>query len=418
MVKKRIKEINKERFSITDRYKGDLFAHIEVRAKAGFQKMHDNYMKENSPKALLERKKKNFRSRFMHLMGQEDLAITFSQTILGKVIQQNVLKQLTCSSLLDDLRKHGGNMFKHSKNLNAKVMLDLLRMDDFQLYFLYVTNYEQFIKETLVTESLDFFKRNRRLKERMKNLVEKNIQTILLAVDRIVNGHSGDLFFIKNLLENIEGLVATRSLGCEAMENLQVPDKRQFGQCIHEQLTGPVKSHIFDLVDSIDEINMLQNALFPDFLFQEIVSCTAKCPFCNAPCDAHSGGRTSGSHSASVHRPTGLSGYRSKGIFIFRSSKLFVESCNALVASKQSFLHNPTQKYKSFRKYHKYYPDWEIEPNADPDVEKYWKWVFAKCNDAFALNYGTKPAKIPITWQFYGKEDIEDEIRKKLFAQK
>ena len=153
---------------------------------------------------------------------------------------------------------------------------------------------------------------------------------------------------------------------------------------------------------------------------QEIISCGEQCPFCGAPCDVHSGGKTRGCHSASQHRPVGIMGYKRR----FRKH-LFTESCEALVQSKDTFKHSYFSSssydfktgYKPFRKYQKYYPDWYIEPNADPDVENCWKWILMEYNEEFADHYETKIAKIPAKWKGLTKEDIMRETMEKHFAE-
>ena len=80
---------------------------------------------------------------------------------------------------------------------------------------------------------------------------------------------------------------------------------------------------------------------------------------------------------------------------------------------------------KKFRSYQKYYPKWKIHAEANQDVEKYWKYVFAKYNTKFAAYYEARKAKVPEEWNDFkidevvselkGNYDIKDEIASMMY---
>ena len=103
------------------------------------------------------------------------------------------------------------------------------------------------------------------------------------------------------------------------------------------------------------------------------------------------------------HRPQGLGGFRDE-----HSDKLLVRNCSGDVISKAWFRFNG-QKVR-YRNYHTVYPEWSIQGNTDPNAEKYWKWVLANHNAAFARYYGAAEANIPEQWTRYRKEEVGDDV--------
>ena len=187
---------------------------------------------------------------------------------------------------------------------------------------------------------------------------------------------------------------------------LDIPDANQFANIVHRYLDGRLKTEITVLMDTWVIADKLNEKGLAEFLFKEVVGCEARCPFCKVPCDAHSGSKTQGNHSATMHRPQGLGGY------MFTSTEcLVLDDCCSSVASEQTFECRETDwKSHPFKNYQKWYPNWTIHGNTNPDVEKYWKWAFAQHNESFANYYSAKPAKIPMQWYRYQKAEIQKDI--------
>ena len=188
---------------------------------------------------------------------------------------------------------------------------------------------------------------------------------------------------------------------------LDVPDKIEFAAIIRQQLEGSVKKNIMAIINNWDAANKLEEKNLADFLFEEVIGCSAKCPFCKVPCDNHSGGKTQGNHSATLHRPEGLGGVR-----YTNTEALVADECSSSVASEEVFRSERTNnEHKPYKEYHKWYPDWTIHGNSNPDVEKYWKWVLAQHNRAFAHHYNALEADVPPQWFLYSKEAIAEDIQ-------
>ena len=160
----RIDDITDERFKVTDEYKVDLVAYIESLAVKGFRDMHDNYCKMNSPETLLGKKRKSYRDLFLTQMSQGDTIAKFCGTVLKDLILKNIEEQLSCTELLHDLRLHCGEMFRDIKSVQASIMIDLYRENQFTGYISYITDYEGYVRHKLKMESIRYFHRDNRLK--------------------------------------------------------------------------------------------------------------------------------------------------------------------------------------------------------------------------------------------------------------
>ena len=394
-----------DRFRTTRYYRTHLVHHIEALAVAGFTEMHERYCITSSPIALLEEKKKSYHDLFLIKMGQGDAAAAFCENFLHDIILKNVEEQLSCTELLHDLRLHCGDMFRDIKSVQASIMVDLFRENSFDLYERYICNYKKTVTNVMSVKSSDYFTEEDRFKVLAATKLDEVITKILEAVDEAAQGLPDEKQFMKTFFSKIESLKILHNEASAYLE-LDIPDANQFANIVHRYLDGRLKTEITVLMDTWVIADKLNEKGLAEFLFKEVVGCEARCPFCKVPCDAHSGGKTQGNHSSTMHRPQGLGGY------MFTSTEcLVLDDCCSSVASKGTFECRETDwKSHPFNNYHKWFPNWTIHGNTNPDVEKYWKLVFAQHNESFAKFYSAKPAKIPMQWYRYQKAEIQKDI--------
>ena len=330
----RIEKIKDKKFKITDDYKGELLHFIVNKAVTNFSAIHKKYCRE-APKTLLEQKRAAYRQIFFVQMGKGDGALTFCNVVLKKIIDLNVFQKMTCSDLLDVLRKH--SIFKDVRHFQTKMMENMLIEDQFDRYLQYITDYEQCVKQAMTKESTRFFEEN----ERLKNLAKSKLKYVLVVLHRVVNKtvqDSGDSkSFISQLYNQMKVMKTLKIPHNEfkvflEIDNIPVTD--DFAEIIHEQLQETLQKNITKMIDSLDVSEFLKKIGLTEFVFKEVLSCAAQCPFCKVPCDTHSGGKTDGPHSATQHRPQGLGGFRDE-----RSDKLLLTYCPTNVLSSASFRH-------------------------------------------------------------------------------
>ena len=168
---------------------------------------------------------------------------------------------------------------------------------------------------------------------------------------------------------------------------LELPIADQMQDFINQQLDY-LNSDAEKTIDSWDIPRKLEEKGLTEFRFKEIIGCDARCPFCKVPCDAHSGSRTQGNHSATLHRPQGLAGTTHTN-----PSQLVSVNCSIRITSQDHFGH-PEE------------PTWTINPDPDPDLEKYWQFIFAKYNEEFAQFYNAKPTRFPRQWTKHTLDEV------------
>ena len=409
-VDEQINSIRDERFRVTRDYMTDLVYHIQGQAIVGFNELHKRYVTAISPETLLKGKRKGFHDMFQIQMGHGDAAAKFCETILADIILKNIDEQLSVTELLDDLRLHCGEMFRDIRSIQASIMARLYRENDFDLYIFYAIFYETFIKMLLVKESKKYFSEGNRLKVLAQLKNEKLISSLKKAIDETVKSPSSDENFIKTFISKIDKLKISHN-ETAAYLDLKVPveDQVEFGSIVCHQLENEIKNNICETIRSWKVGEKLDEKNLDDFLFTEIVGYKAKCPFCDVPCDAHTGGKTQGNHSATMHRPKGLGGW-----FQRETKRLSPENCCVCIASDSAaFVVSDGNEYRRhlYREYDKMYPDWTIIGNAKPEDEKYWKWVFAAHNSKWAKFYGANETEnIPEEWLNYGTAEVKQEL--------
>ena len=254
-------------------------------------------------------------------------------------------------------------------------------------------------------ESIRYFHKDNRLKALGEIKLEQLVSKVCDAVDKTILTNSDNDRLIKVLLSNIESLKVSHNEAAAYLE-IDVPDRKQFRGILQQQLQGVVKGEIIRAIKSWDVGKNLEDKRLAQFLFMELVGCSARCPFCYVPCDVHSGGKTQGKHSAILHRPQGL-----HGAAYVDKDKLVHAVCSAYVASNQTFRSRETKwETQPYKNYQKFYPDWTIHGEADPREEKYWKWVFAKFNREFAEYFSRNKGDLPDSWGKFSVNDIKKDI--------
>ena len=159
-----IRNISDERFKVTLDYLADLVYYIERLAVAGFTRMHETYCDRNSPQALLKTKKKIFHGLFIAEMGQGDMATDFCDHVLFSIILKNIAL-ISNTELLHELRVHCGEMFRDIKSVQASIMVDFFKRNQFKNYTEYIQSYETTMKTRLAAESVHYFDSKDRLKK-------------------------------------------------------------------------------------------------------------------------------------------------------------------------------------------------------------------------------------------------------------
>ena len=418
-----IQQLKQEGIDTTLDYKVDLIIYMEELSVRNFSSNQKTYEKKSSPRALLEQKKEIYYNIFDWKLGQRNALMEMTKSLLKNIVQSNLEDRLTATELMQILRDHEGDVFRNVQALQASIMVDLFAQNTFKEYLKYIEQYEAVIKETLTKRSIECLEEDNRLKK----LAKSKMNTVVVKLKNAISetASSGNKDFISALFSNMKDLKKPHN-DIEAYKMVTVEDKSQFAATLVTQLTSSIQEQLEKDIDSWEVSSIVREKGFTDFAFNEIVGCTATCPFCKIPCDAHSGGKKSGNHRATVHRSRGLGG--AKGT---TSKQLTAHNCNKGVASPTAKFRNKRGAWIKLGNYREVYPEWTIEPSTDDERELYWKRVLRDFNEEFARHYEVKKAdkvkkaNIPDWWYNIQDHHVEenlvtnygisrDEIRQKL----
>jgi hypothetical protein len=177
-------------------------------------------------------------------------------------------------------------------------------------------------------------------------------------------------------------------------------------------------------------------------VFEKIMGCREKCPFCSAPC-SQSLQNHAGSHHAN-HYPTGVSGTIDIwGLFAHtqetvdaaekrprKRGKLSVDTCQTLIGNRVDIRTKATMEkynrwyhrlfnknYHSFRTYREIaeYENWDIPYSQNHYASLYGKWFMAQFVEQLAERYDAMPPKIPEAWQDITWEEAHQSLDEPFF---
>ncbi len=393
---------------VSQKYRVELIQHIKAEAIHAFTSLHKQYQQRSSPQAMLDETRAHYERRFLMELDQGDLAVNFSHKVLKEIVLDNLNDvQQTCrkEDLVDHLIQNN-RRFRNAQTLHASVLVDLYREKNFNQFKEFLGDFNSTMKRIIKHESLDFFKENQVLQLLGKRKLEEIIGILSDNLTQTAEKTAEGSDYITTFFRNINGLKLPPT---QAYKDISVEGK--FAEIALEQLIGPVKKELLGTFDKWDFNHQLERRGMNEFLFTEFVGCGERCPFCKAPCDIHRA-VSSGDHMTQFHRPSGVgSTHWSEDSAEHLRNKLVTEDCTYNISSDRSFRHN--HGWKPYKMYREVYPNWSIQGNPDPNVEKYWKWFFATYNKQLAEHHEYLPADIPESWHRIREEDLLKDIETK-----
>ncbi len=403
-------------FSYTPRFMTKVMIGCAAYAVIRFEQAHFEFLQNEHPLGKLEEKKEFFWNTFIALVMEADPSESFCSGFLEKVLRENVYRMLSHSELATVIRNEKQQIFASHKSLQLRVLIDLANHDDFHLYMKYIQDYQNFVLSWIKREVVKHFKApfeqlGKQFPSRFTALAEDKMMTIKVqineAMTKAVNsGVTTFPAFIDKMvtllksdtdiqINTIDIIRQKEMLHIKNIKHFVEVTQDMFNAMVFEKQKHPswnLDSHLGNLTESVEV-----------YLFKFISGCGATCPFCRAPCDAHTG-HTAGDHSTTLHRPQGIGGYVwESGI---KSGNLDEEICTDVTGpyAEKSFKNQKTNnEWQEYRNYKEVYPDWSIIYESNPGNFTYWKWVFTRHQHAFAKHYHAKKADIPLAWRFINK---------------
>ncbi|XP_073491673.1 up-regulator of cell proliferation-like [Aquarana catesbeiana] len=391
-----------KKLSFTTQFELDIKLFIFGKASQAFQKLHDRFIHENDPKLCLENIKSQYWSTFLSIFQEKDesrsRAIQFCELCLKPAIVDYIFKHLG-QRIVDEILTENIT-FSSRSFFQCTVLEELLEDMSFQKYVEFISSYEGFIKQWILTYIANKYGRGPALETLQGHIlssINKKIKSALKN-ERCLKENSV-LSYLKQFcgLLKTELVIPEKEMKIIAFHNLG--NAKEFSSEI-EHFLEETQQQIQLKLGSLDIQYILSRVTVKpqNELFRKVVGCGKQCPFCKVPCEA--GGGDHKNHAASIHRPKGLGQYR-----FVKNEQLVIDICSTAVVSNSTFRNADTEwKDHPYKEYRTYYPDWAIQPDSSIECSDYWKFIFVQFNDQFAKEYRALPAELPDIWKEITRE--------------
>ncbi|XP_053881098.1 up-regulator of cell proliferation-like [Malaclemys terrapin pileata] len=404
MINEQLQQATVQNLHLTACFEVDLKLHILGDAAHAFQKMHEEFIKENDPLQRLRKLEPQYLSTFKVLYLEkdecQDRAWNFCDQCLRPALVDYMNKRLGTEIVDNILSSEQSAEYSTRSFFQLFVLKQLLEENDFNNYLQYTRNYVYFIKTRIWTHLLKLYKE----KARLRDLEKRILSSIINKLGDVLKNSKGEMTetisaFLDNLCEKLQQdlVIPKDSLEVILFKNTASAD--QFSAFI-EQFIPDLEKQVLSTFENLDiESKLSKLAVKPqDEIFKRVFGCGKQCPFCKVPCEA--GAPAHDEHFATVHRPEGLGKFQWN-----ETRRLAYDICSSSVASNNSFRCTETNGvFHPFTDYQKYFPDWCIQPDPSITASDYWKFVFKEFNHQFAKAFDALPADLPEDWCKITKE--------------
>nr|XP_056720189.1 interferon-induced very large GTPase 1-like [Euleptes europaea] len=411
MISEKLQQEEVKNLHTSPSFEVDLKLHILGEAAHSFQKMHEDFIKENDPGVRLEKLKPQYFSTFTDLYLEKDAhqtrAKNFCDRCLHPALVDYVNKRLGIEIVDDILTSTQSIGYASRSFFQFTVLKELLEERNVNNYVKYSRSYEEFVKSWIWRQVLDHYRKKgdlknleneilsaivKKIREVLKNLMHKGVEKLSEFLEMFSKEMQKELVMSKDSLVGIQ------------FKNMSNPS--QFVACV-ENFLPDLQKHILFEFDALDlESKLSKLPVRPqDEIFKRVFGCGKQCPFCGVPCEA--GGNAHKEHFAAVHRPEGLGRFRWE-----HTEKLIYELCSTSVVSQCRFRNAKTKwEWHPYKDYRDYYPDWLIQPDPSINASDYWKFVFKEFNHDFANCYNANPADLPEDWKNITQEQALEALK-------
>ncbi|XP_078056870.1 up-regulator of cell proliferation [Mustelus asterias] len=408
--------ITKRHFQSNADFEVDIKLHTCGHVLPTFQKMHEDFFRENDPLTRLEEMKSAYYSTFKDLYHEKDQSQKRAQALCSNCLQpalRNAIDKKLGVEIVEDVKASCTNHELSSRAyLQAVILLELLEEHRVENYIQYITNYEDFAKEWIRKRIIKNYTEGNKITGIATKIIQALIRKAKGAIEQATatekENVSEFLTEFCNILRD-DFVIDKGSLEIVLFQNATTAS--EFAAAVVAALDDVEQELILGFHENYDIKEILPRLpVKPDEeIFRQVLGCGKMCPFCGVPCER--GGSGHKEHFAATHRPKGLHQYRDES-----SGKLVATVCTSSVASDGSFCCAATQyqyhPYNDYRSVNDYYASWDIPPDTSIQAAAYWKYVLCTFNKEFAEAYKAKKAYIPADWKTIQKETIEAEVKK------
>ena len=405
----------KKCFLLPEGYKYELYLTACSYALPKFKKMAELFQERNDPRLYLEKRVKGplfikFRNQYKQTEAEEGISDTLC-AYLEEPIKVQVGKLLSVQLVTQ--MKDSDHSFSNKMALKKKVLLDLHHEDNFQSYVAYLKNVGRYLEKKLKCYTIEFCDKiqdetgNTRLQAAAKNEASRLIRIIKHTVVSL------EVPDIQKWLEAFSDKVRG-----EIGENIE-PEDVLAGYDLQEEMNlDNLKRNIgiglenlkIKLHDSFSKIKcakeMIQWTIKPHDKLENLIGCTAQCPFCGEQCDLLDPKHENDcDHRIEVHRIDCLQGFRWKNTGVMTT-----DFCQASVSRSDLLFKVSGDHYHPYKDYKSIHTKWQITSDVSAEGSLYWKWFVGKYYISIAETFGAKPPDVPEEWHLIEWQDVEKNL--------
>ena len=434
-------EKHHKEFTFTPQYRVDIALTVCGYALNVFEKMAENFRKKNDPVEYLNREMKTsflnlFKAQYRQCAKEKTTAGNFCD-VLAKCIEQSLIGSLG-SSIVEDMKdKH--NCFRDIMALRAKILQDLAEKRSFDDYVVYLTDV-RFSFETWTKHYTEQHckSQDEQGKSRLTVLAEVKLQKLLTKVIKTATQATESLIESLNkehLSGALPGIPNTTDTDPDIPDvTVAAPDIKQWLSDFHDKLKKDLPLDLSEIqavgakelkdfeffteelcrgleklaveeFESLKDMGSWDRRPY-DILSESLVGCCEQCPFCKEQCEYDKDHDESVQHSAELHRPECLGGYR-----WINSGEMVLTICTSSVASEAKFRNRDTNwEFHPCKTYSDIYPSWSIHPNTLQRASSYWKWFVANYTREIVEYFKMEPTEIPSTWKSLTWERVKKDL--------
>ncbi|XP_072447559.1 interferon-induced very large GTPase 1 [Chiloscyllium punctatum] len=381
-----------------------------------FQKMHQDFFRENDPLTCLTAMKDVYYSIFKDIYHEKDQSQKRAQALCSNCLQpalQKAIDKKLGVEIVEDVKASCTNHEMSSRAyLQAVILLDLLDEHRVENYLQYIKNYEHFARQWIRKRIIKNYTGTTKIMEIITKIIRALIRKTKDAIKQaMVTEKENVSEFLTEFCDILKNDFVINKENLEIILFQNAVTAREFAADFTAALDDMEEKLTSDFHKNCDiEEVLLCLPMQPDEeIFRQVLGCGKMCPFCGVPCEREGSGHKE--HFATTHRPEGLNSYR-----YIDNNKLVATVCTSAVASDSSFRCAETEytfhPYKDYRSVNDYFASWDIPPDTSIQAATYWKYVLSTFNREFAEAYKAKKADIPVDWKKIQKETVRAEIVK------
>ena len=397
----------------TTQYKVDIALTVSGYALVVFEEMAEDFRKMNDPVEYLEREMKTpflrlFKSQY-YQTAQEVTAAHNLCDLLVKTVEGALMGSL--GKKIVDHMKASSSSFATKKALKARILIDLADNNVFDDYAEYLKDAERSVRKWIQFYTEQHCRQSQGGKTRLTQLAESELEHLIFLISDAAKNvtHLSSEAGIEQWLTKFHNeLMKKLSLDLREMQEVvgEVEDLDNFTEELCKRLAVVnIEQKEFK---SLSDMNKWDEQPH-NILMKSLVGCREQCPFCKEQCELTNPNHSE-KHRVDLHRPQCLGGSR-----YTKTNKMVLETCNAIVAGKESFDYKDKdgkKKTKAFKKFQDVHPSWTISADGSLEQASYWKWFVAKYTRQVADLYGMEPGDIDADWNSLTVKAVKEDLEK------